>query len=62
MPDNLVVSTLLSCVDATTKKQLTMADDTDYMELKERLILYERNSRSLSGRKYHEVDPKTISG
>ena len=51
MPDNLIVSTILGCVDAQTKKhlQLTMSDDTDYQKLKEKLILYERNSRTWSG-------------
>ena len=51
MPDDLVVSTILKCVDGVTRKhlQLTMDESTTYSVVKERLILYDRNSRTWSG-------------
>ena len=48
--DDLVISTLLKCVDAPTRKhrQLTIDEFTTYEKLKDLLIQYDRNSRTWS--------------
>ena len=54
MPDDLVVSTVLRCVDINVRKhlELTMDDSLDYQQLKERLIVMDKNSRAWSGDTY----------
>lgn len=51
MPDDLVVSTVLRCVDVNVRKhlELTMDDSLDYQQLKERLIIMDKNARVWSG-------------
>ena len=50
MAEDLVISTLLKCVDAPTRKhlQLTIDETTTYERLKDLLIQYDRNSRTWS--------------
>ena len=54
MPDDLVVSTVMRCVDINVKKhlELTMDDSLDYQQLKERLIVMDKNSQAWSGDTY----------
>ena len=54
MPDDLVVSTVMRCVDINVRKhlELTMDDSLDYQQLKERLIVMDKNSRAWSGDTY----------
>ena len=51
MPDDLVVATVMRCVDAGARKHLqySMDDSMTYQQLKEKLILLDKNTRSWSG-------------
>ena len=54
MPDDLVVSTILRCIDPNVRRhlELTMDDSMTYNILKEKLILMDKNSRVWSGDSY----------
>lgn len=51
VPDDLVVSTILRCLDAPARRHLEMImdDAMDYTKLKEKLILLDKNTKSWSG-------------
>eukprot|EP00913_Durusdinium_trenchii_P016912 g15900.t1 len=54
MPDDLVVSTVLRCLDSNTRRHLEMTlDDTiSYEKLKDRLVVMDKNVRVWSGDSY----------
>ena len=62
MPDDLVVSTVMRCVDINVRKrlELTMDDSLDYQQLKERLIVMDKNSRAWSGDTYLKMAPMEV--
>ena len=54
MPDDLVVATVLRCIEPSLRRhlELTMDDSITYEGLKEKLILMDKNSRVWSGDSY----------
>ena len=54
MPDDLIVSTILRCIDVNTRRhlELTMDDSMTYNTLKEKLILMDKNTKTWSGETY----------
>ena len=50
-PDDLVVATVMRCVDAGTRKHLqyNMDDSMTYQQLQEKLIMLDKNTRSWFG-------------
>ena len=62
MPDDLVVSTVLRCVEPSIRKhlELTLDDSVNYGTLKEKLILMGKNSRTWSGDTYLKLVQNTL--
>ena len=62
MPDDLVVSTVMRCVDQNVRRhlELTVDDTVDYNTLKEKLILMDKNSRVWSGDTYLKLVQNTL--
>ena len=54
MPDDLVVSTVLRCLEPGLRRHLemTMDDTVDYEKLKDKLVLLDKNVRAWSGDSY----------
>ena len=54
MPDDLIVSTVLRCIDGSTRRhlELTMDELMNYGNVKEKLVLMDKNTRSWSGETY----------
>ena len=63
MPDDLVVSTVLRCVDPSLRRHLEMTlDDTvNYESLKEKLVLLDKNVRVWSGDSYLKMVQSSMS-
>ena len=63
MPDDLVVSTVLRCIEPNLRRhlELTMDDSITYESLKEKLILMDKNSRVWSGDSYLKLVQNSLT-